>query len=60
MIVKISQLLFPKEDLKSAESKYDFNVILFFKMNIFSNKYNKSEIWNFTNKIIDLLNKVLV
>ena len=44
MIVKVSQLLFPKEDLKSAENKYDFNVILFFKMNIFSNKYNKSEI----------------
>ena len=44
MIVKANQLLFPKEDLKSAESKHDFNVILFFKMNIFSNKYNKSEI----------------
>ena len=42
MIVKVSQLLFPKEDIKSAESKYDFNVILF--MNIFSDKYNKSEI----------------
>lgn len=42
MIVKANQLPFPKEDLKSAESKYDFNVILF--MNIFSNKYNKSEI----------------
>ena len=44
MIVKVSQLLFPKEDIKDAESKYDYNIILFFKMNIFSNKYNKSEI----------------
>ena len=29
MIVKANQLLFPKEDLKSAESKYDFNVFIF-------------------------------